>query len=496
MKTSRQPRLMPLAVCHSTISNYYIVKMSTIKQTLASHKNAVIIAATVALIAIACAFAVYLRLYTGKELWYEMFAAIIGVVITAIITMMLLVGQTDSDEKREKKGKVFEEKLRIYQEYLSILYNVIKDGKNTNEEKLKLAFKTSSVAMHCAPEKVEKISKNVKNIFELTINDNGNALETLGKKEWKELIKELFCIMDEFKADLYQDFKGNETFGWDNTLKNFTEAFSQDQYDNNMLQEMPSDTKDRVETVNTKAVDEEWERRKSEWREKGWGINDYLADKNGFMLTLTGSDAGNNNPAFIDVGWHDGHYYIQASYWRDTNFAKALKANYGGRRSYGTWWKYFDNEFYNIPEGELYSNFRNNEKLRNYLYEKIDCLMDIVEREHRTIQWLDKVGTRKGWDIFTWEWDTLACTYENDDFGRPYFDVHLNKASKKVVIDFANRAEQPELTKELIQRIDGCGSLKPEEDGNYILDEFDENTCDIHSKVIEWMDKIEEGAKK
>lgn len=159
--------------------------MSTIKQTLADHKNAVIIAATVALIAIACAFAVYLRLYTGKELWYEMFAAIIGVVITAIITMMLLVGQTDSDEKREKKGKVFEEKLRIYQEYLSILYNVIKDGRNTNEEKLKLAFKTSSAAMHCAPERVEKISKNVKNIFNLTINDNGNALETLGKKSGK-----------------------------------------------------------------------------------------------------------------------------------------------------------------------------------------------------------------------------------------------------------------------------------------------------------------------
>lgn len=42
--------------------------------------------------------------------------------------------------------------------------------------------------------------------------------------------------MDEFKADLYQDFKGNETFEWDDTLKNFTEAFSQDQYDDDMLQ--------------------------------------------------------------------------------------------------------------------------------------------------------------------------------------------------------------------------------------------------------------------
>ena len=99
--------------------------MNKMKQVLTDHKNSVIIASTIALIVIACAFAVYLRLYTGKELWYEMFAAIIGVIITAIITMMLLIGQTDSDEKREKKGKVFEEKLRIYQEYLSTLYERI-----------------------------------------------------------------------------------------------------------------------------------------------------------------------------------------------------------------------------------------------------------------------------------------------------------------------------------------------------------------------------------
>ena len=107
--------------------------MNRVKKIFTAHKNAVIMAATIALIVVACSFAVYLRLYTGKELWYEMFAAIIGVIITAIITMMLLVGQTDSDERREKKGKVFEEKLRIYQEYLETLYNVIKAGQNIQD---------------------------------------------------------------------------------------------------------------------------------------------------------------------------------------------------------------------------------------------------------------------------------------------------------------------------------------------------------------------------
>ena len=356
------------------------------KKVLADHKNAVIIASTIALIVIACTFAVYLRLYTGKELWYEMFAAIIGVIITAIITMMLLIGQTDSDEKREKKGKVFEEKLRIYQEYLSTLYDVIKDGKNTNEEKLKLAFKTSSVAMHCAPERVEKISESVKEIFKRTIKEDGNALEKLSEEDLKVVLKNLFDIMEAFKADLYENYKRHETLKWNKTLLNFLDAFKLEQNDGDAPQQMPVDTKDNIKTNDAKTADEDWEEKKKDWTLRGWTVNDYLASKNGFMLTLTGSDAGNNQPAFVDVGWYDGHYYIQASYERDPNFAKALKWEYGGRRSHGTWWKYFDDEFYNIPEGQLYTYFCDNKKLREYLYEKIVNLMDIVERENHIIK--------------------------------------------------------------------------------------------------------------
>lgn len=52
-----------------------------------------IVGITAVLIILACFFAIYLRLFTQKELWYEMFAAVLGVIITAIITMILLRGQ-------------------------------------------------------------------------------------------------------------------------------------------------------------------------------------------------------------------------------------------------------------------------------------------------------------------------------------------------------------------------------------------------------------------
>lgn len=38
-----------------------------------------IITITAVLVVLACSFAIYLRLFTEKELWYEMFAAVLGV---------------------------------------------------------------------------------------------------------------------------------------------------------------------------------------------------------------------------------------------------------------------------------------------------------------------------------------------------------------------------------------------------------------------------------
>ncbi|WP_286036225.1 hypothetical protein [Succinatimonas hippei] len=89
------------------------------KQKLSERK---VIISTSILIVIVCFFAIYLRLFTQRDLWYEMLAAVIGVIITAIITMILLRGQSNNDVERERASKVFEEKLRIYQEYLQTLY--------------------------------------------------------------------------------------------------------------------------------------------------------------------------------------------------------------------------------------------------------------------------------------------------------------------------------------------------------------------------------------
>ena len=463
--------------------------MSTIKQTLANHKNTVIISATVALIVIACAFAVYLRLYTGKELWYEMFAAIIGVIITAIITMMLLVGQTDSDEKREKKGKVFEEKLRIYQEYLDTLYDVLKDGNNTASEKLRLAFSTSKVAMHCPPERIEHISECVKDIFKHLINDKGDALGNMKKDEWEKVLAKLFKVMDEFKADLYPDIKDKATFNWGKTLENFKEAFGQDKAETTAPNAVANSMEDDI-TDTAEADLSDWEEKKKEWTDRGWLVDDYMAERNGFMLKIPNTK---RNP-YIDVGWFEGHYYIQASYHKDPNFAKALKWEKGGRRSYGTWWKHFENQFYDIPEGELYNRFSKGPELRKYIYDKVEELMPVMEQEDNTMKWYDsmmqKVDKDK-WYVFTWYWNTLACELRSEAFGKPFIDVRKNDG--KVTLQLYNRADNREAAEKLIKSIGGDMKFIIDKDnGRYNLDaEINDNADEITALVAKLTKRIE-----
>ena len=460
-----------------------------LKKKLADNKSTVIIAATFALVVVACIFAVYPRLYTGKELWYEMFAAIIGVIITAIITMMLLVGQTDSDEKREKRGKVFEKKLQIYNEYLNTLCDVVKDGKGTDEEKLRLAFSTSAVAMHCAPERIETVSRCVKEIFRIVISKNDSKNKRLTKDEWtRQLLNNLFEVMEAFRADLYQDIKGRGQAEWKTTINNFTEAFVYNTESDEGNGSAP-DTEPAAAGAATSA-EEEWAEAKKKWVEDGWNVEDNLKDGDHFKLSLPGTEG------YVYVGIYEGHYYVKTAWQSDPNFSKAIKWDNGGRRSYGTWWTHFDGEYFNIPLGALYERFCADEGLRKYIFGKVDYLADIVKREAVTFGWLSAVGGQEGWSLWTWYWDTLACDLLDDELGTPFFDVRSDADSGKVLITLANRAGRAEVTARIVCAI-GISGLTPDADGRYTLEELnDKSTKAVAPRIKHWMEKINEAAHK
>lgn len=138
------------------------------------------------LVVIACFFAVYLRLFTGKELWYEMFAAVLGVIITAIITVLLLKGQTDNEEKLEKTVKIFEYKQKVYHTFIEKLHEIVKDGEitiNGNVDELKdLIFQLGYMQMHASSETMDKVLEHLSALIQ-QMNDFYSLPDTEKQKE-------------------------------------------------------------------------------------------------------------------------------------------------------------------------------------------------------------------------------------------------------------------------------------------------------------------------
>ena len=147
--------------------------------------------------------------WPGKDVSAQFFSAISGALIAAIITLFLLKGQTEVEADRQKDSKVFAEKLRIYQEFLHKLCDVVKDQNITPDEEIEMQFQVSYIAMHTKSESIETISDNVKKIILSIKKEESEASNMLGQ---------LFEIADVFHNELYKD---NSSAMSKETLMNF-----------------------------------------------------------------------------------------------------------------------------------------------------------------------------------------------------------------------------------------------------------------------------------
>lgn len=447
-----------------------------------------IITITAVLIVLACSFAIYLRLFTEKELWYEMFAAVLGVIITAIITMILLRGQSDNDVERERASKIFGEKLKIYQEYLSTLCDVIKDRKLTDEEKIRLEFQTSYVAMHCDPKYVVDVSAAVRNLIiyccpDESSEDQKRLNPNLSMSDSPDpLLNSLFCIVEAFRKDLYgDDFKFDDK-DKDATLKNFSDAYrnakSDDSSEGNEIAQ-------QAESIVQNHDVSQWDNALQKWEEQGWNFEGLSDRYDGFKLV-----SRTGNPGIINVGFWHGHYYIQASYRNDSDFSKPLKWEKGGRRNYGQWWQYLAEPYYDIPERQFVETFKSNKNLQQYITDHTNLLIDIESRYHRTATWKDKVKKYDNWRISIWYWDMLVCEYENEAEGTPYMDIVEKNKNGIVLIQLANRQNDMVKLRNTLKRI-GCENKEKQENGYVILEEVHSVMAeDVAARVNYWIDKI------
>lgn len=135
--------------------------------------------------------------YNTQDIWPRIVGALFGVVLSAIITMLLLSGQTRNALEKERNTEIFKEKLKIYQEYLHALCKILKDGEITSEEAVELQFLTSYISLHTKSKSICEISANASNIIHLYV---GKKTPT---KNTEELLKNLFEIVHCFREELY-----------------------------------------------------------------------------------------------------------------------------------------------------------------------------------------------------------------------------------------------------------------------------------------------------
>lgn len=153
------------------------------------------------LILCVCFFALFVIIaavsgaWPGKDISAQFFSALAGALVAAIITLFLLRGQTAVEADRKKNSKIFEEKLKIYQEFLHKLCDVVKDMKIEEVEEKELVFQAAYITMHTEPESMFAVSKDIKGIVENIKGDD--------YFDEKGMLEQLFDIADTFHLELY-----------------------------------------------------------------------------------------------------------------------------------------------------------------------------------------------------------------------------------------------------------------------------------------------------
>lgn len=133
-------------------------------------------AIAIALTLIACAVAVVLRLFSTNDLPFQTFAALIGVIVTAIITGVLLKGQSDSERLQKEQAEIFKEKLATYNRFLDALRKYVTESTDSNKKEV--IFHVMALRMHTQSETVSAIDRNIIKLIE---NTNGIGSACVGR---------------------------------------------------------------------------------------------------------------------------------------------------------------------------------------------------------------------------------------------------------------------------------------------------------------------------
>lgn len=144
------------------------------------------------------AISYFSKIYQIGDLPVQFVGALLGSVATAVITYFLLVGQTASEERKERNVKVYETKCALYQPIIDNLWNVYEDRKISLDEVKKLFDDLcKNVVLFLDAEKTDEIFEIVK---ELTIIATDPSVDQNQEKD--NIQEKIFSVINILAEDI------------------------------------------------------------------------------------------------------------------------------------------------------------------------------------------------------------------------------------------------------------------------------------------------------
>jgi len=143
-----------------------------------NYKNIIIIIISVSCILAFFVFAGITEAISVPQIPASFLGAAAGAAITAVVTLLLLQGQTHAEEIKERNVKVFEKKSAIFSEYIDDVWETWEDRKITYEEFKKLVGNYyKKLMLYMSASSSEIIGKQLEIIGPFAGNDEPSEID-------------------------------------------------------------------------------------------------------------------------------------------------------------------------------------------------------------------------------------------------------------------------------------------------------------------------------
>lgn len=303
------------------------------------------------------------HLFTEQDVPYQMLSALLGAAITVVITNLLLNSQTESEFDKQRMSTVYAEKLHIYQQYLQLLCDIVKDHLLSDDEMVKLQYYSSQVALHTSAENYLKIMEETRIII-------NNECKVEGASD-KNTTEHLLVIVQCFHLELYgKTAKSSKEPTMDKVLKEF-ELIS----DGSTTYNSNGSVGQNPSGYNV-SQSFDWKSKCAEWENLDWHKDNGNAGCD-YLRFFRGKPT---DDIWVEVRYDLMYGYIlRAQCPGNLKAVKMLQDMYGGYRSGSQWWRVLESPFDTFKPCELMERFDTEPKIKERVYWWFNNVMDKIE---------------------------------------------------------------------------------------------------------------------